>query len=123
MLKFPSVLSKEHIMASKKILRGDHIMKVLFNADSEDDLIPYSDSSQSSGSERPESTAIFVISDILDEATPKTLPSHCLPLPAFTANACLNTDIENTDVMKFVKLFITFNFPEYVCEETNLHAS
>jgi hypothetical protein len=95
----PSVLSKEHIIASKKILSGDHIMEVLFNTDSEDDLIPDSDSSRSSGIERPESPEISVISDISHEATHKTLPSHCLPLPPFTANSGLKTDIENTDVM------------------------
>jgi hypothetical protein len=38
-----------------EIMSGDHIMEVLFNEDSEDDLIPESDSSQSTDSERPTS--------------------------------------------------------------------
>jgi hypothetical protein len=45
-------------MASKRILSGDHIMKVLFNEDSEDNLNPESDSSESSDIEMPESPEI-----------------------------------------------------------------
>jgi hypothetical protein len=52
---------------------------------------------------------------VADEATPETLPSYCLPLPPFAANTDLNTDIQNTDVMSFVNLFIASNFLEYFC--------
>jgi hypothetical protein len=48
----------------------------LFSEDSEDDLIPESDSSESSDSERPESLEISVISDVAGEATPETSPSQ-----------------------------------------------
>jgi hypothetical protein len=85
-------------------------MEVLFNEDSEDDLIPESDSSESSDCERLESPETVLISDIADEATLKTLPSQCLPVLPITANTGLNTDIQNTDVMFFVNLFITNNF-------------
>jgi hypothetical protein len=86
-------------------------------------LIPESDASQSSDSRRPGSPENAVISDVSDESIPKTLPSHCMPLLPFTEYAGLNTDIENADVMSFVKLFITNNFLEYVCAQTNLRAS
>jgi hypothetical protein len=110
-------------MASKKILSGNCILEILFNEDSEDSLFPESNSSQSSGSERPESEAVAMISDISDEAMLETLPSCCPPLPPFTANVGLNTDIENADVMSFVKLFITDNFLEYIRGQTSLYAS
>jgi hypothetical protein len=106
-------------MASRRIMSGDRIMEVLFNEDSEDDLIIESDSSESNESERPESPEIALTSDVAVEATPETLPSCCPPLPPSTANTGLNTDIQNTDVMYSVNLFITDNFLEYVCEQTN----
>jgi hypothetical protein len=64
-----------------------------------------------------------VISIVSDEATLKTLPSYCLSLPPFTANSGMNTDIENTDVMPIVKIFIKNDFPEYVHDQTNFYAS
>jgi hypothetical protein len=109
-------------MASKKILSGDRIMEVLFNEESEGGLIPECDSNESSDSERPGSPEIALISDVADEATPDTVPS-CLPLPPFTTNTGLNTNIQNTDVVSFVTLFITYNFLVYVCEPTNVYAS
>jgi hypothetical protein len=72
-------------MASKKILSGESMIELLFSEDSEDSLIPESDSSESSDSERPESPEIAVISDIADEVTPETSPIYCLPLPQFTS--------------------------------------
>jgi hypothetical protein len=86
-------------MASKKILSDDRIMEVLFIEDFEDDLIQESDSSESIDSERPESPETVLISDVAAEATPKTSLSHCPPLPPITANAGLNTNIQNTDVV------------------------
>jgi hypothetical protein len=112
-----SVLNKASIMASKPILCGDCIMEVSFNKDSE------TNSSESSDNERPESPEIALIIDITDEATPETWPSYYPPLLPFTANAGPNTDIQNTDVMSFVNLFITNNFLEYVCYQFNLYAS
>jgi hypothetical protein len=64
-------------------------------------------SSESSENERPESPEIALIIDVTDEATPETSPSYCPPLLPFTTNSGLNTDIQNTDVMSFVNLFIT----------------
>jgi hypothetical protein len=110
-------------MASKKVLSGDHIMEELFNEYSEDNLIPESDSGESSDSERPESPEIALISDVSDEATPKTSQNYCLSLQPFIANRGLITDIHNTDVMFFMNLFITDNFLEFVCEQTFLYAS
>jgi hypothetical protein len=49
-------------------------MQVLFNDDSEDDLIPQSHSNESNDSERPESPEIALISDAADKATPETSP-------------------------------------------------
>jgi hypothetical protein len=77
-----------------------------YNENSEDDLIPESDSSESSDNERPESPDISMISDVANEATPETSPRHCSPLPRFKTKAGLNTNIQNTDVMSFVSLFI-----------------
>jgi hypothetical protein len=45
-------------MASRKIMSGSLIMEVLFNGDSEDDLIIESDSSESSDNEWTESPEI-----------------------------------------------------------------
>jgi hypothetical protein len=53
-------------MASQKILGGDHTMQILFNEDSEDDLITESNSNQSSDSERPKSPETAIISDVSD---------------------------------------------------------
>jgi hypothetical protein len=64
-----------------------------------------------------------MITDISNEAMLETLPSYCPPLPPFTSNIGLNTDIENADVMSFVKVFITDNFLEYVRDQTSLCAS
>jgi hypothetical protein len=61
----------QRVIARKKTLNGGRIMEVLFNEDSEDDLIPESDSSESSDSERPASPEIFLISDAAHEATRK----------------------------------------------------
>jgi hypothetical protein len=58
-------------MASKKILSGDCIME-MFNEDSEDDLIPESDSNESSDNERTEFPEIALITDVADYATPRT---------------------------------------------------
>lgn len=77
-------------MASK--MSGDCIMGVLFNEDSENDLISESDSSESSDPERLESPEIVLISAVADEAITKTLPSHCLPLTPIRANTGLNTN-------------------------------
>jgi hypothetical protein len=98
-------------------------MEILFNEDSQDDLIPQCDSYDLSDSERPGSPEITLISDVADEATPETLPSCCLPPPPFTANTDLNTNIQNTHVMCFVTLFITNNFLVYVCEPRNVYAN
>jgi hypothetical protein len=57
-------------MVSKKILSGDCVMKVLYNEDSEDDLIPESNYNESRGGERTESPEIAMIHDIENEATP-----------------------------------------------------
>jgi hypothetical protein len=61
-----------------------------------------------------------MFSDILDEATPKTLPSYCPPLPQFTVNLCLNGDVVSP-----VKLLvsITEDFLECICDQTNMYAS
>jgi hypothetical protein len=74
-------------------------MEVLFNKDYDDNLIPETDSNESSDSKEPESTEITLITDVADEVTPETSPGYCPPFPPFTANAGLNTDIQNTDVM------------------------
>jgi hypothetical protein len=97
-------------------------MEVLSNEGYEDGLILEFDSSQSRNSERPESPEIAMISNVSNETTPKTSPSFCLPLPQFAASD-MNTDIENKDVMSFVNLYITDNFHEHVCEQTQLYAS
>jgi hypothetical protein len=94
-------------MVSKKKPSGNRMMQVLFNGDPEDDLIPQSHSNESSDSEGPESPEIALISDVADTATPETSPSYYSPLPPFTANTGLNTNIQNTHVMSFVNLFIT----------------
>jgi hypothetical protein len=58
------------------------MMLVLFNEDSEDDLIPQSHSNKSSDNERPESPAIALISDTADKATPEhrhaTVVLYCI---------------------------------------------
>jgi hypothetical protein len=87
-------------MASNKILISDHIMETFLNEYSEDNSIPGSDSSDSSGSERPEPREIALISDLSDEAKPETTPSYCPPLPPFTANVPLNIEI-----MSFMNYF------------------
>jgi hypothetical protein len=69
----------------------------------------------------PESPEIASISDVADEATPETSPGYGPPLPRFTENAGLNTDIQNSVVMSFMSLFITNNFLGYVCEQTDLY--
>jgi hypothetical protein len=98
-------------------------MELLFNEDSEDDLMPESDSSESSISEMPESPEIALISDVGDETTPETSPGYCPPLQSFTANTGLNTAVHNTDVKPLVNLYVANSFLEYVCEQTNLYAS
>jgi hypothetical protein len=57
-------------MVSKKILSGECIMEVLFNEDSEDNLIPDSNYNESRDGERTVSPEIAMICDIEDEATP-----------------------------------------------------
>lgn len=59
-------------------MSGDHVMEVLLNEVSEDGLI-----AEPASSEWAESPEIALISAIADKATPKTLPSYCLPLPPF----------------------------------------
>jgi hypothetical protein len=71
----------------------------------------------------PESPEIALISDVADEATHETSPGYCPHLPPSTANAGLNTNIQNIDVMSLVNLFTTNNSLEYVCEQTKLYAS
>jgi hypothetical protein len=75
-------------------------------------LIPESDSSQSSDSERPKPPKITVLSYILGEAMHETSPRYFLPLAPFTVNIGLNTDVQNTDVL-FVKSCITEEFLWY----------
>jgi hypothetical protein len=58
----------------------DRIIELLFNKDSEDDLIPESSSSESSDSEMPESPEIALISDVADEATSESSPGYYPPL-------------------------------------------
>jgi hypothetical protein len=77
-------------------------MEVLFNANSEDDLIAESDSSESGDSEWTGSPEIAFVSDVADEATPKTSSIYCLPLPPSTANTGLNTDIQNTVLLIYL---------------------
>jgi hypothetical protein len=110
-------------MGSKKILSGDHIMEVLFNEDSDHNLIPETDFNESSDNEKPESPEIILITDVADEAIPETSPGYCPPFPPFAANAGLNTDIQSTDFMTFVSLFITNKFLECVYEKTNVYSS
>jgi hypothetical protein len=69
------------------------MMEVQINEYCEDLLIPESDFSQSSDSERPKSLKIAVISYVSNEATRETPPSYFLPLPTFTVNIGLNTDV------------------------------
>jgi hypothetical protein len=83
-------------MASKKLLSGSRIVEVLFD---EDDLIPESDYNDSDDNERTRSPEIALISDVADKATTETLPGNCPHLSPFTANAGLNSDIQNTDIM------------------------
>jgi hypothetical protein len=105
-------------MASKKILSSDHIMETFLSEDSEDNSIPGSDSSDSSGSERPEPREIALISDLSDETTPEMTPSYCPPLPPFTANVRLNIEI-----MSFVNSSFANNYLQYICEQTNVYVS
>jgi hypothetical protein len=60
------------IITSKKVISANYIIEVLVNGDSEDDLIPESDSSESCDSGRPKSPEIALISDTADETTPET---------------------------------------------------
>lgn len=59
----------------KKILSDDRMMELLFNEDSDDNLIPESNYSKLSDSERPESPEVALIIDIANEATPETSPN------------------------------------------------
>jgi hypothetical protein len=83
-------------MASKKRLSGKCIVEVLFNEDSEEDLIPEFNSSQAVKDLNSQNCH-----DLYVTFQRKPHPTHhqvtvCLPFPPFTVNACLNTDIQNT---------------------------
>jgi hypothetical protein len=97
------------------------MMEILFNEYCEDVLIPESDSSQLSDSERPKSPQIAAISYVLGEAMCETSPRYFLPLPPFTVNMGLNTDVQNTDVVLFVKSCITEEFLGYIYDQANLN--
>jgi hypothetical protein len=76
----------------------------LFNEDSEDNLIPESDTSELSNSEMPESPETALVIDVAYEAIPETSLGYCPPLPSFLANTGLNTVVLNTDVTSLVNL-------------------
>lgn len=54
-------------------------------------IFPESYSSESSDSKSPESPEIALMSDVSDEATPKTSQSYSMPLQPFIANTGLIT--------------------------------
>jgi hypothetical protein len=64
------------------------------------------------------SGAVQVLEDI-----PDISPGYRTPSPNFAANVGLNVDTVNSDdVMSFVNLFITDEFFEFICDQTNLYA-
>lgn len=71
---------------------------------------------KTSNSEVPKSPETALISDVAYETTPETSP-----LPSFTANTGLNIVVQNTDDRSRVNFYVTNNFLEYVCEQTNLY--
>jgi hypothetical protein len=64
-----------------------------------------------------------VVSDVSNEATLKTLPSYCPPLPPFTVSVALNACIKITAVVSFVKLFITVDFLQLVILYSDKHSN
>jgi hypothetical protein len=80
-------------MVSKKRLNADHTVEVLLDKDSNNNLIPESDSSKSHGSEGRKSPETGVIRDISNETTPIPSPV-CAASSTFTADLGLNTDIQ-----------------------------
>jgi hypothetical protein len=101
-------ITSDHV--TDVLFNEDHVTDVLFNEDSKHNLISEFYSSESSDSEGPKSPEIVMISGISEDATPEIPPTYRPTLPAFTANIGLNADIQNTDEVSYVKLFITEDF-------------
>jgi hypothetical protein len=107
-------------MASRKSLSVEEAIDIVYNYDSGDELILESDSSdgESEEDEPAVSGAVQVSEDI-----PDTSSSYHPLSPNFAANVGLNVDITNSDDMiSFVNVFITDEFFEFICDQTNLHA-
>jgi hypothetical protein len=108
-------------MASKKTISIEAALEFLYAEDSGDELIPGLDSSDSDNEDEVEIPfeSAEVVSEILSEASPSYRPL----LPDFTANVDQNIEVTDSDnIMSFVNIFITDEFIEYICEQTNLYA-